>query len=423
MLRIGHAPQGGQVMSDEERQPAPEQPPRGSRHGCLWIILFLCVVGVAAYIFRRRLPPVVTQVFRTSAAPTATLPPRQVPVAVATARRGDLPIYLDAPGTVSALETVAVKSRVDGQIMKVFFTEGRMVKAGDLLFQIDPRPFEAQLMQAQGQLGRDQALLQNAQLDLVRYQQAGRAATQQQLDTARAAVLQYQGAVKVDQGVIENVNLQLSYCRITSPIDGRIGLELVDQGNIVHANDTTGLALISRLEPINVLFSLAQDYLPRIMQAMGTGGKLAVEVLSRDKSMALTSGTLEAVDSQIDPQTLTARFKAVCANRNHNLFPNQAVNVRLLVEVRRGVVLIPTAAVQRGPQSAYAYVVKGGAAEMRPIESGPVEGDVSAIMRGLAPGEVVVTAGTDNLAPGMKVVVAPGEAPRPAGGAAQGTGP
>ena len=401
-------------MSDPEIQPAGEgstesmAPPRqgGSRHGCLWIIVILCIIGVAIYGLHRRYPQIFDGLLP-AVQPTGAPPVRSVSVAVATALRGNLPLYLNAPGTVVALDTVTVRTRVDGQIMKVNYVEGGMVKAGDLLVQIDPRPFQSQLLQAQGQLARDEALLKNAQLDLARYQQAGRAATQQQLDTAKATVRQYEGVVRTDQGQIDNANLQLTYCRVTAPIEGRIGLRLVDVGNIVHANDTGGLVVIARIEPITVTFSLAQDNLPQILQAMAAGEKLPVEVLSRDMSSPLTTGTLAAVDSQIDPQTLTAKFKAVFSNKDHILFPNQAVSVSMRVEIRKNVVLIPSTAVQRGPQTPYAYVVKADeTVEMRPIEVGPIEGDVASIDRGLSPGEVVVTAGVDNLAPGMKVTVA-----------------
>lgn len=418
-------------MSDPENQPPrnesqPPAPPtrkEGGGHGCLWLLVCLCVIAVAVYLVNRRHPQLLRGLMP-SAAPVATPPPRSVTVAAARARRGDLPLYLDAPGTVAALDTVVVRSRVDGQIMTVNYREGQMVKTGDLLIQIDPRPFQAQLLQAQGVLARDQALLQNAKLDLARYQEAGRAATQQQLDTARAAMLQYEGALQSDQAQIDTAKLQLTYCRITAPIDGRIGLRQADPGNIVHASDANGLAVIARIEPITVIFSLAQDFLPRVLKAMGAGETLPVDVLSRDRSMDLTSGTLSAVDSQIDPQTLTARFRALFTNKNHLLFPNQAVSVRLRVEILRNVVLIPTAAVQRGPQTAYAYVVKpGNTVEMRPITPGPIEGDIASVERGLAPGETVVTAGVDNLAPGMRVAVA-----EPTGGPApmtapKGTGP
>lgn len=416
-------------MSAAETQPkndspAPGLPPRKGGHGCLWTLLFLGVLVLAAYGLHRRYPQVLGGLFQRAATPAAPPGARSVAVAVAQARRGDLPIYLDAPGTVVALDTVNIRARVDGQIMKVNFVEGAVVKAGDLLIEIDPRPFQAQLLQAQGQLARDEALLQNAKLDLARYQGAGRAATQQQIDTARAAVGQYEGAVKADQGAIENVNLQLTYCRITAPVGGRIGLRQADPGNIVHANDTGGLAVIARVEPTTVIFSLAQDFLPQILRAMGGKELLPVMVLGRDKSTFLTTGTLAAVDSQIDPQTLTARFKAVCPNRNHILFANQAVNVRLLVNTLRSIVLVPTAAVQRGPQSNYAYIVgTSSTVEMRPIQPGPVEGDVASIERGLAPGETVVTAGVDNLAPGMKVTVPAGQAAPAVEGSPKGMSP
>jgi len=346
---------------------------------------------------------------RAKAAAAAPPVARPVPVVTAESRQGDLPIYLNGLGTVTAFNTVTVRTRVDGELVKVAFGEGQQIKEGDqvnegdLLAEVDPRPFQVQLLQAKGQLARDEAILKNAKVDLQRYEDARDAIPQQQIDTAAANVAQYEGAVLVDQSQIDNANLQLTYCHITAPLSGKIGLRLVDQGNFVHASDANGLAVITQLRPIAVQFTLPQDNLPQVLGAFAAA-PLPVDAYDRDFKARLASGQLLAVDNQIDTVTATIRLKAKFDNADGSLFPNQFVNVRLLVDTKRGVVLVPAAAVQRSPQSMFVYVKKADdTVEVRPVTLGPTEGDTCVIAEGLAAGERVVTDGVDKLRAGTKV--------------------
>ncbi len=335
--------------------------------------------------------------------------PPAVPVGVATARGGDMSVYLEGLGTVTAYYTVTVHSRVDGQLMSVAFTEGQNVRQGDLLAQIDPRPFQAQLEQAEGQLAKDKALLDNARLDLARYKDliAENAIPKQQLDTQAATVGQYEGAVKNDEALVDAAKLQLTYARITAPISGRVGLRLVDPGNIVKASDPNGLLVITQLQPITAVFTLPEDALPQVMKRLSSGDKLPVKAFNRDKTQELADGTLLTADNQIDPTTGTSKLKAVFKNEQSTLFPNQFVNVRLRIETRRDQVIVPSVAVLRGAQGTYVYVAKpDGTAEARPVTVGVSEGSESSIDAGLKAGEAVVVDGADNLQPGGKVQVA-----------------
>jgi membrane fusion protein, multidrug efflux system len=332
--------------------------------------------------------------------------PRAVPVAAVAARLGDLSVTQAGLGTVTALQTVTIRSRVDGQLDTVTFREGQAVRKGDLLAQIDPRPFEVQLHQAEGQLAKDEAALKNARVDLERYKVliAQDSVPRQQLDTQSALVDQAEASLKSDQAQVESAKLNLTYSRITAPISGVVGLRLVDPGNMVHASDPGGLAVITQQKPIAVLFTLPADALPPILQKMKAPGALKVEAWDRDLKHKLADGSLWAVDNQIDSSTGTVRLKAVFPNEDTALYPNQFVNARLLVDTLRNSVIIPAAAIQRSPQSAYVYVVKPDAtAEIRDVSVGRVEGEVAAVIRGLAAGEMVVTEGMDKLQPGTPV--------------------
>jgi multidrug efflux system membrane fusion protein len=342
------------------------------------------------------------------------------PVVVATARRGQMGLYLVGLGAVDPFYTVTIHTRVDGQIMKVDFHEGQMVKKGDPLFEIDSRPYDAAFLQAQGELDKDQAELVNAKLNVQRDTDAGTAISAQQLSTDTATEQQTEGAIKVDQAAINSAQLNVTYSHITSPIDGRIGLRLVDEGNIVHAADTAGMAVITQLQPIAVVFSLPEDDIPRVLQSMKQNPNLPVEAYDRDSKTPIASGKLLTIDNEVDPTSGTFKCKAEFDNKAQTLFPSQFVNVRMLVDTRSNAVIVPAAAVQQGPDSTFVYVVQpDNTVQLRPVtvtQLGGNEilvapgrqagaGEQACVESGLAPGDIVVTDGVDKLVQGAKVQV------------------
>ena len=390
------------VRQDDATAPQSARPSRR-----LWIVLLVlaCLVGVAAWIAQGR------QARVQQAKPPAGAPaPRPVPVVVTPVRTGDLNVFLTALGSVTPLNTVTVKSRVDGQLLRTHFTEGQIVHAGDLLAEIDPRPFQAQLTQAEGQLARDQANLANAQLDLERYKRlaAQEMIARQQLDTQQMVVNQAEAAMKMNAGNIDAIKLQLSYCRITAPISGRVGLRLVDPGNVIKAADAGGLVVITQLEPISLVFSVPEDSLRPILKRFRAGSAVAVDAYDREGRTKLATGTLAAIDNQIDPTTGTVRMKATFENKDGALYPNQFVNARVLIDVLHDALLAPAEAVQRGPQGPYVYVVKpDNVVQLRRVTVGANEAGTVAITSGVAAGEALVVDGVEKIQDGARVEATP----------------
>jgi len=331
--------------------------------------------------------------------------PRPVSVAVSTVQRQDVPVYLSGLGAVTAFNTANIKSRVDGQITEVNFREGQNVKQGDLLIVIDPRPYQVQLEQMQAQLFRDQAQLRDAKLNLDRYTALipSGSISQQQVDTQKATADQLEGTVRTDQAQIDNAKLQITYCHITAPFSGRVGLRQVDPGNIVHAADTNPMLILTQLQPIAVIFTLPEDVLPTVAQRMKQG-TLEVDAFSRDDQTRLATGKLLTIDNQIDPTTGTAKLKAVFDNRDNMLWPNQFVNADLLLETRKNSTVVPTAAVMRGPQGTFVYTMNPDKTVIdRTVTVALTQGNTTVIANGVNPGDIVVTDGQDKLQRGSRV--------------------
>lgn len=403
--------------------PQPRRAPTTGKKSRAWIWIFvLGLIALSGYYLTTR-----GKRGTTAAKSPSMGSGRAVPVVAAAATRGSMGVYLNGLGLATAFNTVTVRTRVDGELIKVAFEEGQLVRQGDLLIEIDPRPYQVQLEQAEGQMARDEATLNNAKVDLTRYKvlMEQDAIPKQQLDTQEATVRQAEGNIKSDQATIDTAKLQLVYCKIHSPLTGRIGLRLVDQGNQVHAADATGLAVITQLQPIAVIFNIAEDHLPEVTKKMRAGAKFLVEAWDHDMKKKLATGTLLTIDNQVDQTTGTVRFKGSFANEDDALFPNQFVNARLLLDTKRNVVIVPAAALQRSPDAMYVYVVKpDSTVEVRNIVSTLTEGDQAAIDSGLAPGDMVVIDGVDKLQPGSKVSVgkdAPKGGAAPKGGRPAGT--
>lgn len=340
-----------------------------------------------------------------------------VPIVAVAAHLGDMPVYLSGLGTVTAFNTVTVKSRVDGQIVRIAFQEGQKIVEGDLLVEIDPRPFQVQLAQAEGQMARDRAQLEVAKRTLQRNRELldQGIIARQMYDDQGATVGQFEGAMQVDQALIDQARLQLTYSRVTAPISGRIGLRLVDVGNVVHANDTTGLLVITQVQPITVLFTVPEDDLRSVIGKSGDADRLVVEAYDRAGQTKLATGALQSTDNRIDPTTGTTKLKAVFDNTDESLFPNQFVNVRLLLDTKKNAVIVPGAAVQRGKDGTFVYVVKTDqTVAVRPVVVGPSAGGEAVIASGLAEGEQVVVDGVDKLRAGTAVKMRQPEA-APAG--------
>jgi membrane fusion protein, multidrug efflux system len=371
-----------------------------------WIVALIAVIIILAVIAKIFIAPMLTT--NSASKRSQENSQRPQPVSALATKKADLDVYLKGLGTVTPTNTVIVKSQVSGQLMSVYFKEGQIVKKNDMLAQIDPRPFEVQLMQAEGQLARDQALLKNAEADFVRYKKllAQDSIAEQQVTTQEALIKQYAGVVQTDKGQIASARLQLTYARIIAPISGRVGLKQVDPGNMVQVNDPSGVVVITQLQPITVVFSVPQDNLPTILKRMKSEKALHVYADDQESKVLLATGYLLAIDNQIDTTTGTVKLKALFDNADNKLFPNQFVNVRLKVDTMHDATVMPAAAVQRGSIGTFAYVLKSdNTATVRPLKLGPTEGDNVAVLEGLKPGEVVVTVGVDKLREGTKVDV------------------
>ena len=380
-------------------------PPKKKRHtGWIWLVVALAI-GALAWFLHVGAPAAGTTGGK-KGGKGGKGAVRDVPVTVAKAHRGNIPVYLDGLGSVTAFYTVLVRSRVDGQLMTVPVNEGDLVQKDQVIAQIDPRPYAVMLEVAQGQMARDQALLANSKVDLQRYETLLKqdAIPSQQLDTQKALVAQYEGNIKTDQANIDNAQLQLTYAKITAPIGGRIGLRQVDPGNIVHAADTTGLLVITQLQPISVLFTIPEDNLPQVLKKLRAGVSLAVDAYNRDKTEKLDTGRLLTVDNTIDPTTGTSKLKAIFDNTKNALFPNQFVNIRLLVDTEVNQVIIPEVAVQQGSNGPYVFLVGDDAkVKVQLVQPGVIEGNDAQILTGVKVGDVVVTDGTDKLQTGSSV--------------------
>lgn len=367
----------------------------------VWIILIVFVALIGYRFYQNK------ESAAKAARAKAAAAQRGVPISTTTATKGSIGVYINALGTVTPVYTATITSRVDGQIISVDYREGQMVHKGDVLIQIDPRPYKAALTQAQGTLAHDEALLGEARIDLNRYQEAfnRNAIAKQQLDDQTQTVKQYEGSVKNDQGTVASAETNVDYTSIKAPIDGRVGLRLIDPGNIVTSGATTPLVVITQLQPITVIFSVAEDYLPQIQKQMRAGHRMTVDALDRDQQTKLASGSLLTIDNQIDTSTGTVKLKAIFQNGDVALFPNQFVNARLLVDTDENATLIPSGAIQRNAQSAFVYLIKPDkTAAVQAVTVGTTDGNISAV-QGIKPGDEIALTGFDKLQDGAKVTL------------------
>ncbi len=394
--------------------PAPEPPkekPKKRRRLARWLIVIILAVA-AVFAWEQVQKRESEQPTRSAGGP----PPQTVRDAEVTT--GDVPIIINALGAVTPLATITVRTQINGELQSVGFTEGQIVKAGDFLAQIDARPYEAQLAQYQGQLEKDTALYNQAQADLQRYQMLNRqdSIAKQQVEDQEFLVKQYHAATMIDQGQIESAKLNIAYCHIVAPVAGRVGLRQVDPGNYIQTSDANGIVLLTQLEPISVIFTVAEDYLPQIQARMKSGATLPVAIYDRANVNKLQDGKLAFIDNQIDVTTGTVKLRALFDNKDDSLFPQQFVNARLTVDTLANAVVAPNAAIQQGAQGPFVYIVNADeTVSVRQIKTGPVDGERTAILSGLKPGEHVVIDGVDRLRDGAKVAVR--NTPAPSGGA------
>lgn len=377
------------------------QTPRGNKksHAWVWLIVLAIILGAGYFMYNQY------QAMQLAASQRRNRRPQSVPVTTAKAQKSDVNVYVEALGTVTPIYTDTITSRVSGQIVNIYYREGQMVHKGDPLIDIDPRPYQASVTQMEGQLAKDKAVLAEAQLDLDRYQNAysRNAIAKQQLDDQTQLVHQDEGTVQNDTGQLENARVNLAYCHIVSPIDGRVGLRLVDLGNIVQANSTTPLVVVTQLQPITVIFSVDQGYLAQIEQQLRAGHKMNVEALERNQETKIEDGTLLTLDNQVDVSTDTVKLRASFNNGKGMLFPNEFVNARLLLNTQRGDTVVPSNAIQRNAQGAFVYVIGSDqVARVQNVTAGVSDDNMTAVT-GIDPGTVVATTGFNQLQDGIKV--------------------
>ena len=399
-----------------DRESIADAPPRHSpevarRRRIAWIIGLVALIALVVWVIHHRLTSAASQPSR------AELMSGPLPVSVAKVSTADVPVVIDALGTVTPLATVTVRPQVTGPIVKIAFTEGQMIQKGGLLAEIDPRPYQAALDQAIGQLGRDQAALAGARTDLVRYKKllAQNSVAEQTYSDELATVRQNEAAVAADQAAIEAARLNLSYCRITSPVTGLVGLRQVDLGNLVQANQSTSIVTVTQMDPMSVLFTVPENDLSQVFDHAGGGKKLVVQAYDRNMKNLIATGTLASIDNQIDTSTGTLQLRALFDNSHSELYPNEFVNVKLVLDTLQNQIVVPGAAVQNGPSSNFVYIVNADhTVTMRTVTTGPTDGNNIAINKGLATGETVVTDGADQLRDGATVLL-PGEKPADTG--------